>query len=213
MSTGSRSRTISETELPFACVQSARVSVMLLAMPDVTGILEAAAAGDAHAASRLLPLVYDELRKLAAARMAAERPDHTLNATALVHEAYLRLVGNQRFDNSGHFFAACAESMRRILIEQARRKGSLKRGGHRARQGLSSLDLAAPAEDDDILALDEALTQFAAVDPQAAELVKLRYFAGLSSEQAATALGMPLRTAERAWAYARSWLHKKLREE
>src|SRR5262245_35402171 len=144
-------------------------------MSDVTRILEAAAAGEAYAASQLLPLVYDELRKLATARMAAERPDHTLNATALVHEAYLRLVGDQQFENRGHFFAACAEAMRRILVEQARRKQSLKRGGRKVRQGLSSIDLADPADDDNILALDEALNQFATVDAQAAELVKLRY--------------------------------------
>jgi RNA polymerase sigma factor (TIGR02999 family) len=182
-------------------------------MSEVTRILEAAAAGDAQAGSRLLPLVYDELRKLAAAKMSSERPDHTLDATALVHEAYLRLVGDQQFDNRGHFFAACAEAMRRILIENARRKSASKRGGKQARQGLSGIDLADPAANEDIVALDEALGQLAAVDPQAAELVKLRYFAGLTSEQAAEVLGMSVRTAERTWAYARAWLHKKLRAE
>jgi RNA polymerase sigma factor (TIGR02999 family) len=182
-------------------------------MLEVTRILEAAAAGDARAASELLPLVYDELRKLAAAKMVSERPDHTLDATALVHEAYLRLVGDQQFENRGHFFAAAAEAMRRILVDGARKKGSLKRGGAQQRQRLSDIDLADPVTDERILALDEALCQFTTVDPQAAELVKLRYFAGLTSEQAAAALGLSLRSAERTWAYARAWLHKKLRTE
>jgi RNA polymerase sigma factor (TIGR02999 family) len=177
----------------------------------VTEILSAIENGDPRAAEQLLPLVYDELRRLAASKLAREKSGQTLQATALVHEAYLRLVGNQQFDNRGHFFAACAEAMRRILVEQARRKGSIKRGGQKLRQSLSGIDLAA-ATDDDILALDEALNQLTEVDAQAAELVKLRYFAGLTTEQAATTLGLSVRTAERTWAYARAWLHKKLRD-
>ena len=184
-------------------------------MTDVTRLLEAAAAGDMTAAADLLPLVYDELRKLAAARLAAEKPGQTLQATALVHEAYLRLVGGQAQDWSGrgHFFAAAAEAMRRILVEQARRKGRLRRGGDRERIDLDGLAVAAPERDDDLLALDEALAQLAVADPQAAELVKLRYFVGLTVPQAAAALGIAPRTADFLWAYAKSWLLQRIEAE
>ena len=180
-------------------------------MNDVTRILSDLAQGDAHAAGQLLPLVYEELRKLAAARMAEEAPGNTLNATALVHEAYLRLVGpadEARWDNRGHFFAAAAEAMRRILVDHARRKAAARHGGGLARLELEP-DLAAAREPrEDLLALDEALDQLAAQDPLKADLVKLRYFAGLTLPEAATALGMSERTAGRHWAYARAWLRR-----
>jgi RNA polymerase sigma factor (TIGR02999 family) len=182
-------------------------------MNDVTQILAAIDQGDPHAAERLLPLVYEELRKLAAQKMAQEAPGQTLQATALVHEAYLRLVDVktvQPWNSRGHFFAAAAEAMRRILVEEARRKASLKRGGGREREDLPESRLAAPEVGDDLVALDEALTQLAQTDALAAELVKLRYFAGLTSAQAADALGMSPRTADRTWVYARSWLLQKL---
>jgi RNA polymerase sigma factor (TIGR02999 family) len=178
-------------------------------MPDVTRMLDAAAAGDRKAAADLLPLVYDELRKLAAARMAAEAPDHTLNATALVHEAYLRLVGDQRFDGRGHFFAAAAEAMRRILIDRARRHTAVKHGGGRHRVPLS--DLAdVTRTPDGLLAVDEALERLSRDDPQKADLVKLRFFAGLTMPEAAAALGISLATAERWWTYAKAWLFAEL---
>jgi RNA polymerase sigma factor (TIGR02999 family) len=182
-------------------------------MSDVTRILAAIDQGDPHAAVQLLPLVYEELRKLAAQRMAQESPGQTLQATALVHEAYLRLVDVkkvQHWNSRGHFFAAAAEAMRRILVENARRKASLKRGGGREREELPESRLTAPAVADDLVALDEALTQLAQTDALAAELVKLRYFAGLTSAQAAKALGISARTADRTWVYARAWLLKKL---
>jgi RNA polymerase sigma factor (TIGR02999 family) len=172
-------------------------------MSEVTRILSAIDAGDANAADRLLPLVYDELRRLAAARMAAERPDHTLDATALVHEAYLRLVGNQQFDNRGHFFAACAEAMRRILVEHARRKAANKRGGENQRISLEAADAGRTPPDEDLIAIDEALTRLAAEDPTAAQLIQLRFFAGLSIEDAAVAVGVSRSTAYEHWAYAR----------
>lgn len=178
-------------------------------MSDVTQILSALKAGDRQAAAELLPLVYDELRKLAAARMAAERPDHTLNATALVHEAYLRLVGDQHFDGRGHFFAAAAEAMRRILVDSARRTRAEKRGGGIDRAELPA-DLPAPERDLDLLAVNEALDLFAREEPQTAELVKLHFFAGLPIEEAATALGISARTAYRNWSYARAWLFQRL---
>ena len=185
-------------------------------MPDVTRLLDAAAAGDPRAAADLLPLVYDELRKLAAARLAGERPGQTLDATALVHEAYLRLVPTTPqpgFNGRGHFFGAAAEAMRRILVESARRKARLKRGGDGRRVGLPD-DLPAPAAPvEDVLAVDEALDQFADRDPTAAELVKLHYFAGFPLEQAADLLGIPHRTAYRTWAFARAWLFRKLGDE
>jgi RNA polymerase sigma factor (TIGR02999 family) len=187
-------------------------------MADVTRLLDAAAAGDPKAAAELLPLVYEELRKLAAARMAEERPGQTLQATALVHEAYLGLGASpegvrgeaREWNGRGHFFAAAAEAMRRILVEQARRRGRLKRGGDRERVDLDGLVVAAPEPGDDLLALDEALAQLAAADPQAAELVKLRYFAGLTTPQAAAALGVAPRTADFLWAYAKSWLLQRI---
>ena len=179
-------------------------------MTDVTRLLEAVTRGDRQAAAELLPLVYDELRKLSAARMAQEKPGLTLNATALVHEAYLRLVGDQRFDGRGHFFAAAAEAMRRILVENARRKGREKRGGGRVRVDLDRIDLAAEESPEDLLALDEALTRLAAEDAAVASVVNLRYFAGLTSEEAAVSLGVSVRTANRHWAYARAWLFDRL---
>jgi RNA polymerase sigma factor (TIGR02999 family) len=175
-------------------------------MPDVTRLLEAAAAGDRRAADDLLPVVYDELRKLAAARLAAEKPGQTLQPTALVHEAYLRLVGDQAFDGRGHFFAAAAEAMRRILVNRARDKGRLKRGGGRRRVDFDQLTDPAAAPADDLLDLDDALDRLASGYPQCAELVKLRFFAGLTMDEAAASLGLPARTADRQWAFARAWL-------
>jgi RNA polymerase sigma factor (TIGR02999 family) len=185
-------------------------------MSEITRILSAMEQGDAHAANQLLPLVYDELRQLAAQKLAQERPGQTLQATALVHEAYLRLVNvadAPRWESRGHFFAAAAEAMRRILIEQARRKQSQKRGGGLRRL---EIDLGAllPAPDDhaaeDLLALDEALREFEGADPLKARLVKLRYFAGLTLPEAAEVLGISLATAKRYWIYARSWLYGKV---
>jgi RNA polymerase sigma factor (TIGR02999 family) len=179
----------------------------------VTQVLERLERGDPSAAEALLPLVYDELRKLAAQKLAHEKPGQTLDATALVHEAYLRLVDvpeAQHWNGRGHFFAAAAEAMRRILVEQARKRGRLRHGGNRERVALDGLALAAPERDDDLLALDEALARFAAVDPQATELVKLRYFAGLTVPQAAAALGLAPRTADFLWAYAKSWLLQRI---
>jgi len=179
-------------------------------MSEVTRLLDAAAAGDRRAAAELLPLVYDELRRLAAARMAAERPGHTLDATALVHEAYLRLAGPAdagRWDGRGHFFAAAAEAMRRILVDHARQKQAAQRGGGAMRADLDPDRLAAPLGDpDQWIDLDHALTRFQAVDPAAAGLAKLRVFGGLSVEEAGEALGVPRATAFRTWTYARAWL-------
>ena len=182
-------------------------------MSDVTRLLDAAAAGDHKAAADLLPLVYDELRRLAAARMAEERPGQTLQATALVHEAYLRLVGGGQpdgWDGRGHFFAAAAEAMRRILVEAARRKARPKHGGGRRRQEMHP-DLAAePEPDEDLLALDAALAKLAHTDPLKARLVELRYFAGMTGDQAAKALGVSPRTADRHWVFARAWLRREM---
>ena len=183
-------------------------------MADVTQLLDAAADGDPTAAADLLPLIYDELRKLAAARMVAEAPDHTLQPTALVHEAYLRLVGKDAgkpWNGRGHFFAAAAEAMRRILVENARRKGRARHGGGRTRIDLDHI--VATADDrgaDDLLALDEVLGRLEAEQPEAAAVVKLRYFTGMTAEQAANALGLSLRTANRLWAFARAWLFDAL---
>ncbi|MBO0697852.1 MAG: sigma-70 family RNA polymerase sigma factor [Zavarzinella sp.] len=179
-------------------------------MPDVTRLLDAAASGDPVATAQLLPLVYNELRVLAAHRMAAEKPGQTLQATALVHEAYLRLVGDQRFNGRGHFFAAAAEAMRRILVENARRKGRVRHGGGQRRIEFEERNLAAESPDNDLLAIDEALTRLAELDPKRAELVKLRFFAGLTMPEAAAALGISLATAERQWAFARTWLYAQL---
>jgi RNA polymerase sigma factor (TIGR02999 family) len=183
-------------------------------MAAVTRLLDAAAAGDPTAAAQLLPLVYDELRKLAAARLAAEAPGDTLQPTALVHEAYLRLVGSDpapQWNGRGHFFAAAAEAMRRILIDNARRKGRQKRGGaRRQRVDLDSQDLVSQTTPDELLVLDDALAALTAEEPEAGQLVKLRYFAGLSIEQAAELLGVSRTTAYEHWAYARAWLHAEL---
>ena len=179
-------------------------------MSEVTRLLEAANRGDRQAAADLLPMVYDELRKLAAARLAREQPGQTLDATALVHEAFLRLVGDQRFEGKGHFFAAAAEAIRRILVEQARRRQAIKRGGDGNRQELDPNRIASPAPDDELAALHEALDRFAATHPEKAELVKLRYFAGLTADQAAEALGISPSTADRHWANARAWLRRAM---
>jgi RNA polymerase sigma factor (TIGR02999 family) len=183
-------------------------------MSDVTQILSAVEQGDPQAAERLLPLVYDELRRLAAQKLAHEPPGQTLQPTALVHEAYLRLVGTDaagRWDGRGHFFAAAAEAMRRILVENARRKRSQKRGGGRQRQPLEDVHLArGDVDDDNLLAIDEALVKFATKDRAKAELVKLRFFAGCTIDQAAQALGISPATAERWWVYARAWLHQEI---
>ena len=179
-------------------------------MTEVTRLLEAAQCGDRQAAGELLPLVYDELRKLAAAQLAQENSGQTLDATSLVHEAYLRLVGQQQFDGRRHFFAAAAEAIRRILVEQARRRKTAKHGGGRRRQDLDPDRFAAPVPADELLALHEALDNFAAEHPQKAELVKLRYFAGLTADQAAELLSVSPSTADRHWTYARAWLGRAL---
>jgi len=181
-------------------------------MSDVTRLLDAAAAGDRRAAADLLPLVYDELRKLAAVRMAAESPDQTLQPTALVHEAYLRLVGDQQFDGRGHFFAAAAEAMRRVLVERARRKKLPKHGGGRRRVDLNEAQRVLESSDD-LLLLDEALGRLSAEDATAVAIVKLRLFAGLSVAEAADALGLARATAYRHWTFARAWLRCELGEE
>ncbi len=192
-------------------------------MSDVTRILSAIEQGDPLAAEQLLPLVYEELRKLAAQKLAQEKPGQTLQATALVHEAYLRLVppacgvgqppDAQRWNTSGHFFAAAAEAMRRILIDQARHKQSQRQGGGRRRQDIDHLLIAAPEPSLDVLAVHEALERFEKVDPLKARLVKLRYFAGLTIPQAADALGISSTTADRYWSYARAWLHAELKKD
>jgi RNA polymerase sigma factor (TIGR02999 family) len=182
-------------------------------MADVTQILCAIEAGDPHAAAELLPLVYAELRKLAAARMAEEKSGQTLQATALVHEAYLRLVGvdrAQHWNSRGHFFAAAAEAMRRILVEIARRKGGPEAGGRHVRVELSDVPAGLHRSDLDLLALSEALDKLGAKDPRAAELVKLRFFAGLTRHQAAEALGVSVATADNDWAYAKGWLKAEI---
>jgi RNA polymerase sigma factor (TIGR02999 family) len=182
-------------------------------MSEVTRILSAIEQGDPQAAELLLPLVYGELRKLAAQRMEREAPGQTLEATALVHEAYLRLVDVQKvqhWNSRGHFFAAAAEAMRRILVEQARRKGRMKRGGDNERVDLDAVEIALEGPADDIVALDEALARLALKHPAQAELVKLRYFAGLTVNEAAEALGVSTSTADRHWTYARAWLFREL---
>jgi RNA polymerase sigma factor (TIGR02999 family) len=182
-------------------------------MKDVTQVLSAIEQGDPHAAEQLLPLVYEELRRLAARQLAQEKPGQTLQATALVHEAYLRLVDVEQarhWQSRSHFFAAAAEAMRRLLVDRARRKRSRKRGGDRARVELDEENLAATLGPDEVLAVDEALAGLAAADAQAAELVKLRYFAGLSIPEVAEALHMSPRSADRLWAYARAWLRRAI---
>jgi RNA polymerase sigma factor (sigma-70 family) len=201
-------------------------------MSDVTQLLASIEQGESAAAEKLLPLIYDELRKLAAAKLSLENPGHTLQATALVHEAYLRLVGGggtgglglgagegvagrrnlepAMWDGRGHFFAAAAEAMRRILIDQARRKARLKRGGEIERVELDEVEISLAGPSDDVLALDEALSRLAAKHPEKAELVKLRYFVGLTGDEAAAALGISPATADRYWTYARAWLAREL---
>jgi RNA polymerase sigma factor (TIGR02999 family) len=185
-------------------------------MSEVTRILSAIEAGDPHAAEQLLPLVYDELRRLAAQKLAQEKRGQTLQATALVHEAYLRLVEGDKsphWNSRGHFFAACAEAMRRILVDQARRKLSLRRGGGLQRHPIEDREIEAPEPAVDLLAVHEALERFEGVDATAAQIVKLRYFAGLTIPQAAETLGISTSTADRSWAYARAWLHTALKQD
>jgi len=194
------------------CWTPGRGMGMFSTVSDVTHLLDAMQRGESQAAEALLPRVYDELRRIAAYKMAQESAGHTLQPTALVHEAWLRMIGdgNERFAGRAHFFAVAAEAMRRILVESARRKRSLKRGGGAQREELdeSHLVLAAPSEE--MLAIDEALDRLAAEDPQSANLVKLRYFVGMTMEEAAAALGLPLRTAERLWTYSRAWLRREI---
>ncbi len=185
-------------------------------MDDMTRVLNAIDEGGPHAADQLLPLVYDALRELAAAKLAQEKPGQTLQATALVHEAYLRLYPGdrvRRWDSRGHFFAAAAEAMRRLLLNRARDKKRLKRGGERRRVDLDQIEIALDTNDEQLIALDEALTQLAVEDSEAARLVNLRFFAGLTLKDAAASLGLAQRTAEREWAYARAWLYARLRQD
>ena len=185
----------------------------LTVMSEVTQILDSIEAGDARAAAQLLPLVYDELRSFAAAQMSREKPGQTLNATALVHEAYLRLIGDQQFENRRHFFAAAAEAMRRILVEAARRRTAIKRSGGRVdREPLDQILIAAKVSDEQLLGVHDALEDLARTDPDAATLVKLRFFSGMSMGEVAGALGMSVRSAHDLWAYARSWLRRALRD-
>lgn len=182
-------------------------------MSDVSRILSQIESGEPSAAEKLLPLVYDELRKLAAVRLAQEKPGQTLQATALVHEAYLRVIGkdqSQHWDSRGHFFSAAAEAMRRILVENARRKRSKKAGGNMARHDVAEIPVAAPELGEDLLALDDALNRLAEQDPAKADLVKLRHFAGLTIDEAAKVLGVSTTTANRYWNFARAWLHQEI---
>src|SRR5689334_3545460 len=200
-------------ELSNGCWLGALRGAILCGMSDVTRILSEMEAGNPRAAEQLLPLVYEELRKLAAAKLAQEKPGQTLQATALVHDAYLRLVdsnGARHWNSRGHFFAAAAEAMRRILVEQFRRKNQVKHGGHFQRVELDGLAASADDQPVDVEALDESLARLEAHDALAASVVKLRYFAGLSVAETAQSLGIPLRTAERNWTYARIWLHRDL---
>jgi RNA polymerase sigma factor (TIGR02999 family) len=182
---------------------------------DVTRVLERAQNGDPKAAAELLPLVYDELRRLAAAKMARERPDQTLQATALVHEGWLRLNGheNQKWNGRAHFFGAAAEAMRRILVERARRKGAARHGGGQARLDIQEVEISVAAHDDELLAVHEALDKLAARDRQKAELVKLRYFVGLTTEEAAGVLGISAPTADRWWNFSRAWLFEEIERD
>jgi len=203
-------------------LKRAWAGVILTFMSEVTRILSAIDSGDPHAAEQLLPLVYDELRRLAAQKLAEEQPGQTLQATALVHEAYLRLAAPARdgsarrapnWNSRGHFFAAAAEAMRRILVDQARRRNAAKRGGAKARKELDESLIAAPEPKEDVFALSDALERFMKVDAPAANLVRLRFFAGLTTTEAADVLGISVRTAHDMWAYARSWLHRAMRSE
>ena len=182
-------------------------------MTDVTRILNAIEAGDGLAASQLFPLVYDELRSLAAAQMAAEKPGGTLDGTALLHEAYLRLIGDQQFENRHHFFAAAAEAMRRILVDAARRRVASKRGGGVEREAVDLAGIASPAKDERLLGVHEVLDDLARIDPRAATLVELRFFAGMTMPEVAAVLGMSVRSAHDVWAYARTWLRRAMRPE
>jgi RNA polymerase sigma factor (TIGR02999 family) len=185
-------------------------------MSDVTRILSQIESGDPAAAEQLLPLVYDELRKLAVAKLAQEKPGQTLQATALVHEAYLRLVGaeqSQRWNSRGHFFGAAAEAMRRVLIDRARDKKRVKRNGSGQRLNINEIELALDTPADELLALNDLLDQLCSQYPDCGELVKLRFFAGLPLGEVAAVLGIPRRTADRNWAFARAWLHRKLKDE
>jgi RNA polymerase sigma factor (TIGR02999 family) len=188
---------------------------IIAGVSQLTQLLSAIGSGDRQAAEDLLPVVYDELRKLAAAKMSHEAPGQTLQPTALVHEAWLRLSGaeNAQFEGRGHFFAAAAEAMRRILIDRARQKLSLKRGAGAERVDLNELEVAAAADDDTLLAVDEALTKLAKEDPDSAEFIKLRFFAGLTNDEAARSLGIPERTARRHWSFARAWLYREIRRQ
>ena len=179
---------------------------------EITELLDAARQGDAKAAEELLPLIYEDLRRAAAWRMSQEAPGQTLQATALVHEAWLRIGGgsSQRWENRAHFFAAAGEAMRRILVERARRKRRLKRGGNLERVDIDTMDLPSPMPDDDLLALGEALDRLAKADPRAAEMVKLCFFVGLTQEQAAKELGISVSTVERIWSFARAWLFREI---
>jgi RNA polymerase sigma factor (TIGR02999 family) len=187
---------------------------MLQCVSDVTRILEGIQEGDAQATDKLLALVYEDLRRMAAYKMANEVPGQTLQPTALVHEAWLRLVGDgrQKFEGRAHFFGAAAESMRRILVEAARRKKSLKRGGNAQREELHESQLPASERSEEMLAVDEALDLLGAKDPVAADVVKLRYFVGMTMEEAALSLGLSKRTAESIWTYSRVWLHREIRK-
>jgi RNA polymerase sigma factor (TIGR02999 family) len=184
-------------------------------MTDVTRILQSVESGDPKAADELLPLLYGELRKLAASKMARELPGQTLQPTALVHEAWLRLTGkeNIRWHGRAHFFGAAAEAMRRILVDNARRKHALRHGGGRQRVDIEEVEISAPEKDDELLAMSESLEKFAAVDQAKAELVKLRYFAGLTIEESAEILGISVPTANRWWTYARAWLYRDMRDD
>ena len=190
------------------------IPAILHGVSHVTGILGAAAHGEPAAADELLPLVYEELRRLAAAKMAHEPPGQTLQPTALVHEAWLRLfrAEDRGFENRAHFFGAAAEAMRRILVENARRKQRLKHGGGQRRMDLSQVDVAVASDDETVVAVSEAVDKLASHDALGAELVRLRFFAGLSNAEAGEMLGLPERTAKRAWAYARAWLHEELKK-
>lgn len=185
-------------------------------MTDVTRILSQIEQGDPHAAEKLLPLVYEELRKLAAVKLAQEKPGQTLQATALVHEAYVRLVGNdqgQRWNSRGHFFGAAAEAMRRILVDQARRRKAAKRGDEPGREELREVAIAPLRSVEQLLALNDVLDRLSEIDPVAANLVKLRFFVGLNASEAAAAMGISVRSAHDVWAYARSWLHQEMGPE